>query len=1433
MRQKFAQCFACVVLLVGIQLHAQVDPRLLASRTDVLDVYGSSSLGARPEIITLIDNSGSMAAVAWDDRFYTTVDFNLHIKASTKFGDGGDDSKQTLSFSGSGSGSAYNVTVKVGSLESGILIKPDGNPVTYADVLAANLSKWMEQASHVRFAVTSKAYNTAPYYTYNGTNYSIVQSNCGINPNSISSSGDYNGTNGNIQTTDTTRVIDLPIPWAVFERVPHAENRTDVIPSSLNKTAKDNKHPQHLYIYDPVPDITTLLPTSTAQHYEVDTSWSDPGGLNGNINEARIQYNDDYLNWIFFGLDVRNKLETGTYQGGMTDKYNSANTGYSGAYVVTDVRDGAAGFASNTRDGLPWTGNGLPCMTRFQSVKQAIIKTYVSEQLNVWWAIRFLKLGSTGFQENGKSSASSLYNSGNLVGSPGDREMMRLYRPTTAQGPDGSMAYIQSMKPNSTTPLTFAYMNTMAQMASTDNGTNGSVFKVDNDPYKGDKDFPSCRRSFVIILSDGQPNDDKSDSTGSDGNAIGSGDPFAVGSFGSIAGNTLVPTKANFNIFTLAGVAAHVTPTGTSGWPTDSDNAKVVLPFLVKSRPTGATRRISTMTIGISMAGTRSDAGGAKAGMYKTALYGWEERKDFTPAALPMPYDPNIDGRKDKKLNPFFFEAQSPEGIADALALAFALGKEVSNAMSAPVAPLAGLGVGNQIYLGTFTTKLTGEPVWNGDLLMTGLKVSGSTIQILHRDATPVDAAVPISADNAVWSASLMLKDKGWLSRNLYTLAKDASSAGKFTSTLIQWDQGLITNTSAFSNADLGVSTVAARRSLVRFMMGASEAAQNAAVDTTSIATNRFDIMGDIINSTPAIMEFPLSMVPSGRLTTFMSSYTADQQKTMRFRLIVAADNQGIIHGFGEVSFLDTTLDPARIAAQVDELWGFIPPDIIGGLQSWRNGSVHRYLADGTPVTYVNEDGTANGIVDGNDFARILIGLGKAGRSYYCLKFTGNDPTKLAIAWMQRPDDIAASDVSVNNRTIKTMGFSTSTPSVARVKIGSAYTDLRDVFLVGGGLSTVDVDAKFQVATTATPPGYGSGTKLGRSILAFSVVDGSVVKAWDFQYDSALSASFPNMGCIASSVTPVEAIQGSFATQRVYFSDASGSVNVLGAFPSSGMRTDSTNITDWSVRHLYAPTTGTVVSTSPIVFRMPFGYPVTRTSAPTAMVPTFGVIFGTGDRNDPMDNDAINPGGGGTTTRNRLVLIMDRQDSANISVTAGKVDSFGFKDADLTNLTAMTTASHSQTIPTDPTYYLKSSFGYYLNYAVATAKTTSGWVYQKSVTPPIVLNSVLTFTTFTPISSAGACGGSGNSNTYRLCDVINPVFGGGTTWVTSDTPCSSGLYAQFNDIPSALGGVGMSGVIQAGEVKVGATGTGAISTTPIPGNPPSNMPRLRGWRIVR
>ena len=185
---------AGLLLLAGLPLQAQLNPKLQASPTDFLNLFQqASSVKPKPEIVTVFDFSGSMAALMFHP-LYPNLDRD----------DSGSQANMTFSLSAgvvtaTVTGNTYNATNYphgVGTLTSTMLIKPNGTQVTATDAAAnptgvlygdtkgsSDVRNWVRAASHVRF-------------TYTGASSS--------------------GTNkGKALPSGVVRTVDIPIPWKV------------------------------------------------------------------------------------------------------------------------------------------------------------------------------------------------------------------------------------------------------------------------------------------------------------------------------------------------------------------------------------------------------------------------------------------------------------------------------------------------------------------------------------------------------------------------------------------------------------------------------------------------------------------------------------------------------------------------------------------------------------------------------------------------------------------------------------------------------------------------------------------------------------------------------------------------------------------------------------------------------------------------------------------------------------------------------------------------------------------------------------------------------------------------------------------------------------------------------------------------------------------
>ena len=1396
---------ACLLAAL-LPLQAQVDPRLRTA-TDLLDVYKTS--GAKPEVLTIFDFSTSMHAMYWHPAYYCNVSGTTHVTSapngrgwtnSLPRGDDGqsgivpiiDRNGRVYLVDGDGPNGTPTITSFGTALNymrndgSGRLVRPDGTLVPLSGTYTqAQLTALVQQATHIRMTAVAGG---------------------------------------------VTRTVDLPIPWAIFDPVANGGVPSlTTIPDTLGGGPAIT--PDEAYLSNNPNHIVNNAPGGGATYHKV--------GL--------LRYNYDYLWWIFFGQDVKNAAGNGT------------------------VPLSPAAYAIGDAASKPAWSNGLPGLTRFQALKYAVVYTWLQNQFKVWWGFRYLDEAeqnrTTVSADNGSASSTAI-----------NRDI-RLFRPA----PNGSSAdpklkqFVQAL-PATSTPLTYAFANGYTQLALNKDASSSFGSSQGGGQSGTEYPIPACRQSFMVVFTDGVANDTRN-SQGS--SAIGTAsDVYAQGN--AAMGNTalgglataLTPGTANrFNIWTLAAVSAHY-PAGSYSSPTSlSANYAIgtAAPFLISDR--GATpsnkRRVRTMTVGMSLFGNFSDAAGGKAALYRAALYGnpsiatWVDPTSANPTPA---FDPNDPSRSDRTVNPFFFDAQSVDQLTAAMQAAITEAITASGSVSAPSAPLVGLSLGREAFLGLFQPAKSG-PLWQGDLLAGGLLLSNTADTFLGNDGTPVTS---VNAENAIWSAGDFLRSEG-LTYNFQ--AAQYTDPTKITGTGPRsWKAGhrkVLTNLAGtaledldegnanLTRAALGASSDAERTALLRFLRGAHASAESGPAATApSIA--RTTIMGDIVSSSPAVLEYPLGLLSQSPV---LSAVDTSQWKETHFRVIFVGDNQGYVHAFGEVGGVlvatDTSVSPPKVTktpiAAVDELWAFYPGELLATLPAHlRNSSNPRvYGMDGVPVVYFHDKPPAgrvvgNGLVDGDDEVRVLIGMGKGGRNYYA--FDVKDPFNPGLAWKLLPG--ASPDAVVQK-----MGLATSTPALARVDLGGTPTDAA---FIGGGLSTRSVDAAM-------------GGPLGRNLVAVSVLDGTVLRSWDF-------SGIANMGSLTAPVVPVEFLPNTGRAQRVYFTDQPVEPATLGtgsrgsavwavggtALAANGVtRLDSSDLADWSggpfasgggLRRIYQGSPGLVISTSPVPFRLSSPYPVARTVPPLLSPAVLGLAVASGDRNDPLDRDLINPG-----SQNQVTVVFDRQDSAGLAgnapapVHAATLDAGGFVDADLYDLSGVTSPADTRLLPSHLDHYLKSKFGYKLLLGGSTAKAFADGggpsYFPKASSAPSVLDGVLFLSLLRPgnLTDAGgnqvACSGTGQTGIYRLCNILAPVFAGGatladtTTFNASSATCS-GLTVTFANIPGPLTGLGSVGVLVSGQGKTSDGSSGSIATAGaqaevVKGRNQNLGFRVRTWRIVR
>lgn len=1395
-------------------LSAQVNPKWQTTASpDFLDLYQqSSNTKLKPEVVTVFDFTGSMDTLMYHGAFNNN---------DTDDNDGGSNLKFTVTNNSGVYTCAVSMTVPAGyypntggtyyasfTLSNGQPIRPDGTVITGATInanyvgtglpgesaspKAADARNWIRSCSHVRF-------------TYN------------------------------------SRTLDLPVPWTILDDL-------SVQPNSTEKRKMYDTYPLKMTIADPVSGTEVEMDTA----YRVsNNNIPNTAGTQSSItmSGSTAWYRTSYMHWLW--------------------RYTPQPVPNSSATVF--------GFRQ-----------GIPARTRASAVKDAALRTWVSYSNKVFWAYRFINNDSSyAVLENSKGTILN-NDSRNLV--PGD--------PTTAELTGGvqrgwfllnkdsltGMRRLAGYVASGGTMLTYALGNTLAQLNDPNNifndvQTNTNTVPFGDPAYDASKDNApkECMKHFVILFTDGQPNSDGGGENMNtpyiDGTGVGSAETGNA----VIAGNktTMNPNSTYWNIMNLSAVAAHggdqtlanfmvpgSYPTTTNTWPNaGSMSSAAWVPYSIKQRGSlvfNKPHSVQIMTVGVSLSGLATDATSPKRRMFLAAAFGDPAMKtwklaDLKPFQLLDPSNP--DSPKDPNAV-YFFDASDPGTLVTYLEKAFAAAAAISNVNStaAPVFPFLGAGLGHQVYLAQFKPPQEGGPIWKGDLMMFPTLESNGETKILDATGNPITTALDLATPQ--WSAAKILKTRGWQNRIVYTRVQATSanpnppivrlkdSGSEFTylqGTPLYKTDGTVDSSRTSILPGSGTTQV----QTVQWMLGAD------ITGTTTPLPTRADIMGDVIDSSPAVIEYSTldtSKLPPG------SQLGAYWQAGRHFRVVFVGTNQGHLHAFGEVSWEEEATNAQGNKVKVtkgvaDELWSFVPTDVLPYIDYYRNqGNTHRFAVNGQPTAYLLDlpaDGaiSGNGMMDvtnANERAYIIFGLGRGGRSYYGINVSDPFNPKLGVnagsgGWALCPDEPASygstrfEGSGGSSATIAKMGYSTSLPAIGRVFYNdgmnvdmNAYPSgkgkVRDAVFLGGGYSLPELETK------------NGGTQLGRSILALDVNTGKILRTWD------LSAS--GAGPVSAGAVPTSVFPNTGLVHRAYAADLYGNLFVVGSNETiqtgstQGFRVDRHQLDNWATRTIFKNTLGTasngIVSTLPSTFLV--GSFFTRNSTPYIAPLTIGIAMETGDRNNPVDtgysSTNTTPIYKAKPTQHRLLMFYDRQDSGLLNL-----DTNGITESNLYDMTSQTTPFAPIISPGNSQFYIKQGYhGYYINFKTR----ASGEPYvTKGITSPLVLSGVLYYSAFSPSSYDVCTGGQGQTTTTRICDALKPVVSG------TVNGCTSGDAAIWTGVASRLAAKSVVAALQAGTVpSTGGGGGGsqptdsALQVRTFGGNITERFAKPRTWRTV-
>ena len=218
-------------------------------------------------------------------------------------------------------------------------------------------------------------------------------------------------------------------------------------------------------------------------------------------------------------------------------------------------------------------------------------------------------------------------------------------------------------------------------------------------------------------------------------------------------------------------------------------------------------------------------------------------------------------------------------------------------------------------------------------------------------------------------------------------------------------------------------------------------------------------ILGAVVNSRPLVIHYGKSK-----------------------SVIFVGANDGMLHAF------DNTTG--------EELWGFIPSELLGRLEDLTQDKQLKFYVDGSPKAYIT-----------NSQKIILFGLRKGGNHYYALDVS--DPSNPKFLWKIGPETTGYSELAQT----------WSVPQIRKIRSGNGD---KVVCIFGGGYG--------ENQSKMTPI---AGDQKGKAIYVADILTGTQVWRWDFQKDPNMKYSIPSdISCVDTN--------GDGYVDRLYVGDTGG-----------------------------------------------------------------------------------------------------------------------------------------------------------------------------------------------------------------------------------------------------------------------------------------------------
>ncbi|NLC72060.1 MAG: hypothetical protein GX751_11960 [Desulfuromonadaceae bacterium] len=510
-----------------------------------------------------------------------------------------------------------------------------------------------------------------------------------------------------------------------------------------------------------------------------------------------------------------------------------------------------------------------------------------------------------------------------------------------------------------------------------------------------------------------------------------------------------------------------------------------------------------------------------------------------------------------------YYQAASAAQLGRALTnIIHAVGEqnEVFTAAAVPVSRANKAYAGNYVYYGLF--QPTEEGNWFGNLKKYAITNDGV---IQDKNGNPIESAGTV-VNNAVsfWSTTAdgpsvtkggagEVLAKRTEARNIYTYTETPDGSGNPIKDLANANNLFTTGNGTLTGNGEGDFNLAPT-----------------VIDAVRRGVTDDWPLGSLLHSQPLVVH-----------------YDTDDDGKDDHSVIFAGGNDGMLHCFDD----DTG----------EELWGFIPPDLLQNLDSLVSPFRLQYFVDGTPVAYKN-------VI--NQDKLIIFGERRGGHNYTALDVSDYTTPKFKYSISRE----------ILGQDREKLGQSWGEPQQVKMSTGGGFTS--PVFLLAGGYDT----NQDKIGEDDPPESEDSE---GRAVYAVDARTGSLFNNFSFSND--------NYSAMTHSIIAVSGFENpkSRTTTRVYAGDMNGNLfafrdDVFDINPELDGREDGV----WGQKLKLYSVPGKKIWYPPNIvneyFRIKFD-PVSGEEGDVSLSdPIFQyrigdyVFFGTGDRAHPTRKDILN-----------------------------------------------------------------------------------------------------------------------------------------------------------------------------------------------------------------